>query len=469
MPHPAGILYMNSIPVYLYEGKGFDYMPKTVTHIRVDDMVKEIPKFTFVNYINLVALKLPMGLTVIEDMAFWSCKSLKKVRIPPSVILIGRKAFADCASLTIVDLPKGLKHLGESAFSNCVSLKTATLPSTLTEIRKRSFENCTRLQVLELVDGLHIIGDMACNGCVSLLLVRIPSTVKQIGQYAFAGNSRLLSVELPKSLRVIGYSAFSQCDLLRNISLPSSKNTNFGSFIFGGFARVQKRFQGHPNLWDALKTRFEGLPLHKICYSQSYYSTVKALEQLNAVIERSDAAATDCFGLTPFHILALSTRLNMHVWISMLQRFQVQLVHEPDQWGCSALYYLCVNHTHNSTELVRYVVQSSITNRLGSFGLGRWKIDLLNDIENLSENDGILKRIKRIENIYCKLMWYTRLEKLSLLELALWKMNLDTLSFDVRFEPKVRESCRIKSGVHIVMTNISPFMGEFFEEDAIMW
>jgi len=59
-----------------------------------------------------------------------------------------------------------------------------------------------------------------------------------------------------------------------------------------------------------LKHRFDDLPLHKLCYCQSFYSNLEVMEKLQRILS-SDASASekvDAFGMTPFRILALSTK-----------------------------------------------------------------------------------------------------------------------------------------------------------------
>lgn len=102
---------------YVYRGKIFEHAPKSVRHLRIDDVVLEVPNLLFVNYVSLVSVELPLGLRCIGDMAFWSCKSPLRVTVPVSVTSIGRKAFAEFRNLLSAGLPQGLQILGESAFA----------------------------------------------------------------------------------------------------------------------------------------------------------------------------------------------------------------------------------------------------------------------------------------------------------------------------------------------------------------
>jgi hypothetical protein len=230
--------------------------------------------------------------------------------------------------------------------------------------------------------------------------------------------------------------------------------------MFGSYTMLQKQFPEHPNLWDAMKKRFDGLPIHKTCYSQAYHPTIKTLKKLDHALAALDADTIDCFGLTPFHVLALSTKLDVHVWMALMQRCKADIAHQKDRWGCSPLYYSCVNNMINSAEVLRYVVQTRIENSLGSFALGKWKLELLNMTEMLSENMDIFVKMKSMDQIYRKLSWYVRLEKMSRLEQALWKARIDALPIVDRMDLKGRLNCRITSGVEVVASNVLPFLGK---------
>ena len=67
--------------------------------------VKIIGVDAFHNH-KAVSVKLPQGLTIIEDGAFYSCDLLKEITIPESVIQIGEGEFFRCPSLTKITVDK---------------------------------------------------------------------------------------------------------------------------------------------------------------------------------------------------------------------------------------------------------------------------------------------------------------------------------------------------------------------------
>ena len=107
--------------------------------IAIPDCVKFISLYAFSNCEDLESIVLPAGLekmdfgafefcqklvsvdlnglTVIPEMAFYSCKSLKEVNGIENVTEIGDNAFAFCRSLENFTLGKGLKKIGSYALS----------------------------------------------------------------------------------------------------------------------------------------------------------------------------------------------------------------------------------------------------------------------------------------------------------------------------------------------------------------
>ena len=74
------------------------------------------------------------------------------VRFHPSVVEVDDKAFQSCYSLRKVVFNDGLKKIGQLAFYSCSSLESITLSSTVTEIDYAVFYNCSSLRF----EGGHI-------------------------------------------------------------------------------------------------------------------------------------------------------------------------------------------------------------------------------------------------------------------------------------------------------------------------
>ena len=98
----------------------------------------------------------------------------------------------------------------------------------------------------------------------------------------------------------------------------------------------------------ALRHRFDNLPIHKICYYQSYHDTGKVLGDLKREINpwtskfpgqlNPTCIQRDCLGMTPLHILACSTRQDVEVYRLLIGKYPETLITK-DKWGDVPLLY----------------------------------------------------------------------------------------------------------------------------------
>ena len=103
---------------------------------------------------NLISIKIPDTVTIIDDGAFWSCTNLTNVSIPENVTRIGTYAFSGCTSLTNIELPSGLTSIGEYAFQSCTSLTSIEIPIGITDIYSNTFGYCPKLKYIHLLGNL---------------------------------------------------------------------------------------------------------------------------------------------------------------------------------------------------------------------------------------------------------------------------------------------------------------------------
>jgi hypothetical protein len=70
------------------------------------------------------------------------------------------------------------------------------------------------------------------------------------------------------------------------------------------------------DLVSKLLHRFDALPVHRLCYYQSYYPLTEAMKNLRQSMDADPSAGTkvDSFGMTPFHILALAQTPNLSLF-----------------------------------------------------------------------------------------------------------------------------------------------------------
>lgn len=172
---------------------------------------------------KLSSIEIPIGVTTIADDAFRS-SGLASVTIPNSVTSIGQYAFDD-TKLTSVIIPNSVISVGVYAFASCRELVSVTLPSTIDKISERMFYNNSKLENIILPESVTLIDQGAFNGCSSLASISIPNKVTVIGNSAFNGCSSIRSISIPGKVTLIDSYAFTGCTNLVSISIPEGVQT----------------------------------------------------------------------------------------------------------------------------------------------------------------------------------------------------------------------------------------------------
>ena len=96
----------------------------------------------FMDYKQLVKIKIPSIMSSIKVSTFRECSLLKEVIIPSSVSKIKEHAFYQCSSLETITIPSSVESIGRRAFYNCASLKEIEILSSNIIIDEFAFEKC---------------------------------------------------------------------------------------------------------------------------------------------------------------------------------------------------------------------------------------------------------------------------------------------------------------------------------------
>ena len=383
-------------------------VPDDVVRVRVHPSITVIPREAFKYQNKLKEVDLPEGLLEIGEKAFRDCYSLKRIAIPSTVTVIRDSAFIWCKKLEAVELSEGLLEIGEMAFK-CTSLKRMAIPSTVTRIGDLAFYICYQLEEVELPDGLLEIREDAFNSCRSLKRINLPTTIRNIGKRAFSATP-LLSIKLPEELETVEAYAFSRgglftfripplitripkgmvqhaeslfsvelsesvsylescafavCSSLRNLAIPPKTGIENNCYVFLHCTDLRQLFGTYKHIINALKHRFDNLPIHKMIYYQSYESV--SVDQLNDATNirsgqrrslRSKLDPTgkqqDCLGMTPLHILTCSTVQNLELYKALIDKYPETLITE-DRWGALPILYAVWGVA--PSEIVQYLVE----------------------------------------------------------------------------------------------------------------
>ena len=358
----------NDADVFVYMGEGGPAVPHDVVRVRVHPSVTIIPPYAFQEQKKLKEVELCEGLLEIGTRAFYKCESLKRISIPSTVAVIQPYTFSRCEQLEELELCDGLQEIGNEAFFCCSLLKRLTMPNTVRSIGTLAFCHAYQLQYLQLPEGIENIGEykFSHNRCGTC---RIPPNLTRITSHFIGKCKSMVSVEFSENVIDIEEAALFESHSLRNVAFPPNAQVDHDAFM--SCTDLQQLF-GTTDIWDdgtdeqlinALKHRFDNLPIHKMMYYQSYNSVT--VDQLNEVTgirisrRRSKLDPTgsrqDCLGMTPLHILACSTVQNIELYKALVDKFPANLLTE-DRWGAIPLLYAVWGDAPD--EIVLFLVES---------------------------------------------------------------------------------------------------------------
>ncbi|KAL3929770.1 MAG: hypothetical protein SGBAC_012063 [Bacillariaceae sp.] len=316
---------------------------------------------------------------------------------------------------------------------------------------------CIKLMSVELPEGLKHIEGKAFFGCQSLCTVVMPSSVITIGHQTFCGCTELLGVELchtSRSTIQFGSQAFVNCPNLVSIALPLGIN-DIPHDVFSGCSRLL-RGNAEDLVLEALQHRFAKLPVHEACY----HSSTSTTEELLASIHHQKALCTnddwgDSFGMTPCHLLATSAAHRMDMFEILLDHIPLSVLSYKDCNGNTMMDYLLQNQLPPTSLLIQTLLHKTLVDGMTVWGMKSWSLSLGDLIGDDSRQWGTGKETKEqtLQQVIGKLEFYARVEVASLLELAAWKTNLDSISgaADQIFS---RDSCRLLCGANLVKANV---------------
>ncbi|MDR1115058.1 MAG: leucine-rich repeat protein [Tannerella sp.] len=174
---------------------------------------------TFVHCDNLVAIKLPEGLTI-----------------------IGKYVFRYCEALVSVILPQTVKSVNAYAFHMCEKLESVNLPESLQTIERYAFFACPLVSVV-IPEGITTISESSFAGVVSIML---PESLQTIEDYAFWDSRKLTSVLIPTGVESIGDCAFDYCENLTEVIMlpvtPPALKKSPGSGKYNNFSHAMGRY-----------------------------------------------------------------------------------------------------------------------------------------------------------------------------------------------------------------------------------
>jgi len=275
-------------------------------------------------------------------------QNVVRVRVDPFVTSIPAQAFNQPTKLAEVELCEGLVEIGDRSFACCEhAITKINIPNSLRRINDCAFFYSLRSPI-RLHDGIESIGMQAFCFCI-FTNFRVPPLITVIPEYMLYCCYPMFSVELSENTTEIKSGAFASCLSLRNVAFPP--NAVFGDKLFMDGSDLHLLFGSEAEVISALMHRFDGLPIHRLVYYQSYHHNQWVLQHLiAAIIMRSGQRQTlrseldstgnhqDCLGMTPLHILACSSVHDLELYRSIVEKYPTNLITE-DRWGALPLLY----------------------------------------------------------------------------------------------------------------------------------
>ncbi len=147
-----------------------------------------------------------------EAVAFEGNVELRQPEEGEKYTSVAADVFSGSRLITYVKLPAGITTVEEGSFKGCTGLKSVYLPSTVNEIGAGAFEGCTAMTQLSIPKTVAVIGDTAFKGDAKLQTVQIRETadseLTSIGAHAFEGCRSLQQITLPQTEVMLGEGAF---------------------------------------------------------------------------------------------------------------------------------------------------------------------------------------------------------------------------------------------------------------------
>lgn len=227
--------------------------------------VTEIGENAFKGCTFVKSIKIPNGVTKIDNWAFSDCK-ISKLHIPKSVTSIASRAFNN-AYLTKITVASGNKVYDSRNKCNAI-IKKAKKKKVLVgykEVLNKNYdpddydatdadtweyypkEVYEKRMVTELVlgckntkipKGVTHIGSDAFSA-VNIKKITIPEGVTEIGYCSFYGCKNLKEITFPQSLEIVGSCAFTNCKSLSTVTLPENV-TVIADWAFNGCKKLSR-------------------------------------------------------------------------------------------------------------------------------------------------------------------------------------------------------------------------------------
>ena len=183
------------------------------------------------------------GTTLIGESAFYSNTTVVTVTLPDSVKYISARAFESATNLVTVNFPKSYDYLGKNAFYNCQKLNCKIVfPENQDTVYEMTFRYCYALTEIVIPEGYVKIEANVFENCTAITTLTLPTTLKNLGTDCFRKLSSLKSIKIPNGVDYLPQGIFKDCYSLEVIEIPflgqyaSSTSSQYATlaYLFSG-------------------------------------------------------------------------------------------------------------------------------------------------------------------------------------------------------------------------------------------
>ena len=288
---------------------------------------------------------------LINNNAFYGCRSLANIILPAGIRCIGEEAFSNCTSMDSINIEDTkITELKYGTFSDCDSLVELILPDSVTSIENAflfgcenlrkitlsenvvyfdgGFEYCDSLEFNEYGNGLYLGDDE--NPYTVFVKVKDKNVAEfafhektnVIMEYAFKDYTSASEITIVDNIRYIGYAAFAgSTATIKWDESPALKKIGNGVF---------REYAGESIVIP------EGFD--EIGYSAFAYSKIKSIQIPQSVISIEDSAFDNCSNLLSVTLPDAVTVINRALFFCCSSLREVNLSKNTTSIGENAFY-----------------------------------------------------------------------------------------------------------------------------------
>lgn len=199
--------------------------------------ITQVSISTFCECLNLIEVKLPETVEVIQSSAFGDCRSLKSISIPDHCQTIGFHAFVSSGIKEVI-FPNHPIQIEGRAFSG-TRIESVSIPDGST-ILEGAFSGCSKLSRFEgelaTADGRCLIqnGTLLAFTTLGLTEFIIPAGVTRIGNAAKVAGDSLQAITIPSSVTEISPGSLGEMNnasIIVECVTPPTTN-EYGDYLF---------------------------------------------------------------------------------------------------------------------------------------------------------------------------------------------------------------------------------------------